>query len=59
MDEIPFPRLFDGVESLGAVRARWEAYNRLWDEQERRTNVSGRLKGAETGRKGIVSELSG
>ncbi|KAI5786389.1 origin recognition complex subunit 3 N-terminus-domain-containing protein [Peziza echinospora] len=36
---LPFPRLFDGNESLEAVELRWQSYNKLWEEQEGRTNA--------------------
>ena len=35
-----FPQLFGGRESSEGVKLRWQGYNKLWEEQERRMNVS-------------------
>lgn len=37
--ELLFPQLFGGKESPEAAKRRWESYNELWEEQEKRTNV--------------------
>jgi len=31
--------LFGGKENPEAAKRRWEIYNELWEEQEKRTNV--------------------
>ncbi|KAF8456315.1 origin recognition complex subunit 3 N-terminus-domain-containing protein [Terfezia claveryi] len=36
--ELLFPQLFGGKESSVAAKRRWESYNELWEEQEKRTN---------------------
>jgi origin recognition complex subunit 3 len=38
-DKCPFPVLLDGKEGLETVVLRYQTYNKLWEEQERRTNV--------------------
>lgn len=37
--ELLFPQLFGGRESLEGVKLRWQGYNKIWEEQEKRTNV--------------------
>lgn len=36
--KILFPALLNGKESPEDVKLRWDTYNRLWDDQERRIN---------------------
>ncbi|KAL7268700.1 Origin recognition complex subunit 3 [Rhizina undulata] len=38
-ENCPFPVLLNGQEKEEVVRLRWQAYQRLWKEQEERTNT--------------------